>query len=233
MFTISAALAKEPPLRPSRAMAGSVPQLTIKVAIIERSPLDLDFLSAVLGGAPSMALVGAYADVETALSELTKAPIDVVMVDLDATSGLEPRLFRDLHRSLPCTSVLILSSEMRREHVFATLELGVSGWLQKPCSPQQIIQAVRVLRDGGAVLGNQVARHILTYFQARGTSIESLTAREREILGHLGKGIVPSEITSMLGITRDTMRSHIRNILIKLKANSRTEAVAKYLNPSL
>lgn len=201
--------------------------------MIEGDPVELEYLSALVGGTPGVMLVGIYDRIDDTLLELANQPPDLVLLDLDGLKDFEPDWLRKLHRRLPHTSVLILSSEKSRENVFATLEVGVSGWLQKPCSADQIIRAILVVREGGAVLGNQIAHCVLKYFQARGNCVESLTDREREILGHLGKGLLPNQISTMLGITKDTMRSHVRNILLKLKANSRTEAVAKYLNPSV
>lgn len=209
----------------------SLSDLKTRVVMIEGNPVEQEYLSALVGGAPGVTLIGAYNAIDGALTELITETPDLVLIDLDGLEDFDAEWLRDLHRKLPHTSVLILSSEKSREQVFKTLEVGVSGWLQKPCSADQIVRAILVVREGGAVLGNQIARHILEYFQARGSSVESLTAREREILGHLGRGAVSAEISTMLGITRDTMRTHVRNILIKLKANSRTEAVAKYLNP--
>jgi two-component system nitrate/nitrite response regulator NarL len=63
--------------------------------------------------------------------------------------------------------------------------------------------------------------------------VDALTAREREILGHLGRGAVAQDIATQLGISNDTVRTHMRNILVKLNAGSRAEALAKYLNPSV
>ncbi len=219
-------------LAPVRALARGSSDPKTRVVLIEANPRELEYLSALLGGTRDVTLIGSYDGMDDAVSELAKERPDLVLLDLDGLQNFDPHWLRNLHRTLPQTAVLILSSERRREHVFATLEVGVSGWLPKPCSADQFIRGVLTVREGGAVLGNQVARHILDYFQARGNSIESLTAREREFLGHLGKGLISAEISLMLGITKDTMRSHVRNILIKLKANSRTEAVAKYLNPS-
>lgn len=219
------------PIQRNGMVGKSLSDLKTRVVMIEGNPVEQEYLSALVGGAPGVTLIGAYNAINGALTELITETPDLVLIDLDGLEDFDAEWLRDLHRKLPHTSVLILSSEKSREQVFKTLEVGVSGWLQKPCSADQIVRAILVVREGGAVLGNQIARHILEYFQARGSSVESLTAREREILGHLGRGAVSAEISTMLGITRDTMRTHVRNILIKLKANSRTEAVAKYLNP--
>jgi DNA-binding CsgD family transcriptional regulator len=88
-----------------------------------------------------------------------------------------------------------------------------------------------MLQEGGAILSSPVARKILQYFHARGSSVRHLSHREREILGLLGQAMHASLIAERLGLSQSTVRTHVRNILLKLKANSRAEAVAKYLNP--
>lgn len=213
-------------------VAKSFSDLKTRVALIEGNPVELEYLSALVGGAPGVALTATYEDLDGALADLAKEPPDVVLLDLDGLKDFAPEWLRNLHRTLPHTAVLILSSERARDEVFDILEAGVSGWLQKLSSADQIIRAILVLREGGAMLGNPIARHILGYFNARGHSVDALTTREREILGHLGRGAVAVDIAAKLGISNDTLRTHMRNILVKLNANSRTEALAKYLNPS-
>jgi DNA-binding NarL/FixJ family response regulator len=162
---------------------------------------------------------------------LEKDPPDIVIADLEAPNGFAATWLKQLHTALPLTSVLVLSTEKDRDHLFQALEAGVSGWLQKPCTADQILRAIVILHEGGAVLSSPIAHKILEYFHARGSSIDCLSHREREILGHLGQGTQAAEIAQKLGLSPSTVRTHVRNILVKLKASSRTEAVAKYLNP--
>jgi len=136
-----------------------------------------------------------------------------------------------LHTSLPHTAVLVLSTEKERDHLFAALEAGVSGWLQKPCTADQILRALVELHEGGAILSSSVAHKILEYFHARGSSVKHLSYREREILGFFGQSMQATDIAERLGLSHSMVRAHVTSILLKLKANSRAEAVAKYLNP--
>lgn len=206
--------------------------MVIRVTIIEVNPVEREYLLALIGGAPGVELLATYDRITGTMAQMEKERPDLVVVDLEDLSDFQMEWIWELHRKLPHTRVLILSDEKGREQVIQTLEAGVSGWLQKPSTADQIVRAILLLHEGGAVLSNQVARQMLDYFHARGASVGVLTVREREVLSHLGQGLVAAEIATKLGISRDTIRTHVRNILVKLKANSRAEAVAKYLNPS-
>lgn len=212
-------------------MAKYISEPKTRVVMIEGDPVEREYLSALVSGASGVILSSVYSSVDGAMAEFQQTLPDLVILDLDGLTDFEIDWLRELHRRLPHSAVLVLSAETSHEQMFSTLEAGVSGWLQKPCTADQIVRAIFVLREGGAVLGNQLARHVLDYFNARGKSVDALTAREREILRHLVHGLTAPDISAALGITKDTLRTHVRNILVKLKVNSRTEAVAKYLNP--
>jgi DNA-binding NarL/FixJ family response regulator len=205
--------------------------INIRVAVIEPNPVEREYLLALVAGAPGVTLSGAYGSPATALPELEKDPPNMVIADLEGPNGLAATLLKQLHTAVPHASVLVLSTEKDRDHLFQALEAGVSGWLQKPCTADQILRAVVVLHEGGAVLSSPVAHKILEYFHARGNSIDCLSGREREVLGLLGHGMQAADIAEKLGLSLSTVRTHVRNMLLKLKASSRTEAVAKYLNP--
>jgi len=212
-------------------MARFSSNVNIRVAVIEPNPVEREYLLALVAGVPGVTLSGACSGLAAALPELVDDPPDIVIADLEAPNGFAATWLKQLHTALPHTSVLVLSTEKDRDHLFQALEAGVSGWLQKPCTADQILRAIVILHEGGAVLSSPVARKILEYFHARGSSVDCLSRREREILGLLGQGTQAADIAQKLGLTCSTVRTHVRNMLLKLKANSRTEAVAKYLNP--
>ena len=212
-------------------MAKSSSDIKIRVGVVEANPVEREYLLALIERAPGVVVSAAYGGLDGTLPELQRDQPDLVVLDLDGLTGFETEWLRKLRAKLPHSAVLVLSSEKNRDQVFHTLEAGVSGWLQKPCTADQIVRALLALHEGGAVLSNQVARQILDYFHARGTSVGSLTAREREVLSQLGQGNVSADIAARLGITKDTFRTHVRSILAKLNASSRAEALAKYLNP--
>lgn len=213
-------------------MAKRFPEIEIRVAVIEENPVEREYLLALIEGAPGIALSAAYGGLEGTMSELEKERPDLLLLDVEGLTGFHTEWIGELHMKLPHISMLVLSAEQDREQIFQTLEAGLSGWLQKPCTAEQIIRAIPVLHKGGAVICSQVARQILDYFRARGASVETLTTREREVFGQLGQGYLAGDMAANLGISKETVRTHVRNILVKLKATSRAEALAKYLNPS-
>jgi DNA-binding NarL/FixJ family response regulator len=212
-------------------MAQYNPDIGIRVAVVEENPVEREYLTALVDGAPGVEVSSAYSGLAGTMSLLEKDRPDLLLLDLDALTGFQTEWIRELHTKLPHTTMLVLSAEKDRKQIFQTLEAGVSGWLQKPCTADQIIRAILLVHEGGAVLSSPVARQILNYFHARGSSVDTLTPREREVLGHLSQGLLAADIAAKLGVSRETIRTHVRNILVKLKANSRAEAMAKYLNP--
>jgi DNA-binding NarL/FixJ family response regulator len=212
-------------------MARQSTDVKIRVAVIEENPMEREYLLSLVANTPGVEVSGNHDAIVTALPELTRDRPDLVIVDLENRQEFDVDWLRQLHIVLPCSPVLVLSSDKSREYLLQTMECGVSGWLQKPCTADQIVRAILVLHDGGSVLSSQVARKLLDYFHARGLSVDCLTLREREVMALLSHGQLPPQIAHKLSVSRATVRTHVRNILLKLKANSRTEAVAKYLNP--
>lgn len=212
-------------------MAKYISEPKTRVVMIEGNAVEQEYLAALISGVSGVILSNVYNSLEGAMAEFQETLPDLVILDLDGFMDFETDWIRELHRRLPHTALLMLSSEQSHDQVFSTFEAGISGWLQKPCTADQIVRAIFVLREGGAILGNQLARQVLDYFNARGKSVDGLTAREREILGHLVRGLAAPDIAARLCISKDTIRTHVRNILVKLKVNSRTEAIVKYLNP--
>ncbi|MGO8927569.1 MAG: LuxR C-terminal-related transcriptional regulator [Limisphaerales bacterium] len=212
-------------------MARYSSDLNIRVALIDPNPVEREYLLGLVAGVPGVTLTGAYSGLAAALPELENDSTDMVIADLEAPNNSAATWLRQLHTAVPQASVLVLSAEKDRDHLFQALEAGVSGWLQKPCTADQILRAIVILHEGGAVLSGPVVRKILEYFRARGSAVGCLSPREREILGLLGQAVQAADIAQQLGLSQSTLRTHVRNMLLKLKASSRTEAVAKYLNP--
>lgn len=206
--------------------------MNIRVSVIEPNLLEREYLLALISGSPALTLVGANDELATALPQLQKDTPDVVVADLSSADHFATTWLKQVHVCLPFTSVLVLSTAKGREELFELLEAGVSGWIQKPFPAEQVLQAIVVLYQGGAVLSSSVARQILQYFRARGTFASSLSRREREVLILLGQGFQTTGIAAKLDLSPATVRTHFRNLLQKLQVDSRAEAVAKYLNPS-
>jgi DNA-binding NarL/FixJ family response regulator len=169
---------------------------------------------------------------EMALREIPRHNPDVVLMDINlpGRSGIE--CTEQLKAKLPGVQVLVLTVYEETDRIFRALQAGASGYLLKRTSPEQLIDAIRDVKQGGAPMTPEVARKVVQSFRkpARETVAEAaLTPREEQILGLLAQGYVTKEIASELGISFFTAQNHVRKIYEKLHVHSRTEAVIKYL----
>jgi DNA-binding NarL/FixJ family response regulator len=204
----------------------------IRVCIIEKDPDERAYLSALINGAPELLLLCAHATPDEALDHLAARPPDLIFVDLSNSDGTDLKFLQRKERVAPYTPVLALIGEGEQQILVQLLELGVRGCMQKPCPPEQLLRAMYSLHGGGAAICSSVALQVVDYFHARGRVAQGLTLREREVLNLLAQGAMQDEIARRLSLSVSTVRTHLRNIIAKLQVHSRTEAVAKYLNPA-
>ena len=123
-----------------------------------------------------------------------------------------------------------------RDHdqIFAALKAGASGYLLKRSTPEEVRQAIRDVRSGGAPMSAEIARRVVEAFHQPLKSPEAeaqevkLSKRETEILELLTKGLANKEIADRLGISVETVRVHLRRVYEKLHVHSRTEAAMKF-----
>ena len=126
---------------------------------------------------------------------------------------------------------LILTAYEDAPVIFDALKAGACGYLLKRTPPAEIAAAIVQAHGGGSPMSPQIARQVVSFFH-RSTPADGLavlTAREREVLELLATGSLYKEIAERLGMSFDTVRTHLRNIYKKLHVHSRTEAVVKYL----
>lgn len=203
------------------------------VVIVEDDPGIRQMLSRVLTGAPGLKLLAAYESGEEALEGVRKLKPGVVVMDiqLPGMNGIDcTRAVRD---ASPETQVLVFTVFGDSEHVFEALKAGASGYLLKRTSREEIIEAIDLVRNGGAPMSGGIARLVVESFrQNNGKSTktsELLSKREEEILGLLAKGYLAKEIADQLSISFFTVRFHIRKIYEKLHVRSKTEAILRFL----
>jgi DNA-binding NarL/FixJ family response regulator len=118
------------------------------------------------------------------------------------------------------------------DQIFKALAAGATGYLLKRHDPEELLQAIRDVQDGGSPMSNSIARKVVASFQKAdliGEKENQLSAREQAVLDCLARGLPYKQIGDELGISINTIRSHLRHIYEKLHVQSRTEAVAKYL----
>ncbi len=202
------------------------------VAIVEDNSAVSSSLKKVLADSGEYECVCISASAEDALKLVPKHEPDLVIMDIELPemSGIE--CTSKIKRLLPETQILILTVYKNSDSIFKALEAGASGYLLKRSTPEEILGALREVKEGGAPMSGEIARKVVQYFRkpvSPNPEIQSLTKREEEILSLLAEGYTSKEIGDKLSISYDTVCSHLRHIYDKLHVRSRTQAVIKYL----
>ena len=205
------------------------PMTPLRVGLVEDDDrLRTDFVQ-LIDGSGDMHCVGAYASAEAALAGLPSQAPDVVLMDINlpGMSGIET--VRRLRALAPAVQVMMLTVFDDTTSVFESLKAGASGYLLKRASVSELLAAIRDLAAGGAPMSGVIARKVVQYLGQRGPApeVQTLTAREREVLIALSQGQQYKEIADALGISINTVRRHVMAIYEKLHVHSRLDAVGK------
>jgi two-component system, NarL family, response regulator len=198
----------------------SAPHGLIRVGIVDDHPVVRDGLAAILGLQPDIKVVGEAATGREACALFDRQRPDVLLLDLKMPSmdGLE--VVQTLCAAHPEARIVILTTYGGDEDIFRSLKAGAKGYLLKDAPRQQILEAIRTVHAGGrylpAAIVSKVAEHALR---------PELTGREREVLQGMARGASNKEIGVALSISEGTVKTHVKAILAKLDAVSRTEAV--------
>ena len=170
---------------------------------------------------------------EQALKEIPKRQVDIVLMDIQLPdiSGIE--CTARLKQLLPTVQIIMVTVYEDTERIFKALRAGACGYLLKRCTPEELVSAIREVRQGGAPMSREIARKVIVSFQEPVTTaaeVEGLSPREREILELLAAGFPNKQIASRVGLTDGTVRWHLRHVYYKLHVRSRTEAALKFLS---
>lgn len=173
---------------------------------------------------------GAYATAEEAISALAAVHPDVALIDirLPGKSGID--LVEFIHKNFPSILCMMCTAYDEDEKVFKALKAGAYGYLLKSTPPAEILDSIQQLVNGGSPMSSDVARKVIASFQlpAQNSETKNLTAREKQVLELLSKGLLYKEIAAQLSISIDTVKRHCFNIYEKFHVSNRTEAINKY-----
>jgi DNA-binding NarL/FixJ family response regulator len=198
----------------------------IRVLIVDDHAVVRQGLRTFLELQDGIEVVGEAADGEEALAVAAETTPDVALVDL-----VMPRLdgiatIERLRTSSPATRVLVLTSFLDDDMIFPAVRAGAAGYLLKDAQPADLVAAIRTVSEGKAQLDPSVAARVLEELaaDARTPAPELLTAREREVLALLARGLANKAIARELGVSEKTVKTHVSNILGKLGVHDRTQA---------
>jgi DNA-binding NarL/FixJ family response regulator len=201
----------------------------ITVAIVEDDKEISQFLQQIVSSVEDFTLLAAFDSVESFEKKLPELLPDVVLMDigLPGKSGMD--FLVDAKKLSGSSQFLMCTVFDDEEKIFECLKRGATGYIVKSSSPEAIVSAIRDIAAGGSPMSATIARKVVGAFGApkESSELDQLTAREREILLLLDQGLRYKEIAEKIFLSVETVRTHIRNIYIKLQVQSRTEALNK------
>jgi len=192
----------------------------IRIVVVDDHFIVREGLRSLIERQPDFIFAGQAANGAEAIQVHEELKPDIMIIDLGlpVLSGVEA--IRAIRAATPDARILVLSNFEGDEDIHASFEAGASGYILKHRSGEQIVPAIRALMEAKQWIPAEIARQL----KAR-KFVETLTLREREIVLCIAKGEANKQISTSLGITEETVKSHVKNILSKLQAKDRTEAV--------
>jgi DNA-binding NarL/FixJ family response regulator len=207
----------------------------VRVVRVDDHALLRQGISTILSAQAGIEVVGEASSGEEALELVPRVGPDVVCMDVEmpGIGGLEAtrRLIADPSNT---TQVLVLTTFDREDYLLAALDAGASGFLLKNARPESLVDGIRAVAAGEALLSPEVTRAVIkraVRTSRPATDVapiipEQLTEREVEVLRLLARGLSNDEIAEALTVGRATVKTHVSNVLMKLQLRDRVQAVA-------
>ena len=206
---------------PSAATAHAAPPARYRVVVVDDHPATRAGLAALLDAQPDITVVGQAGDGEEGIRLVAAWQPEVAVVDLRLPKLGGVETIARLTRTRAPTRIVVVTSFAQDELVLQALRAGAQGYVLKDASGEELAAAVRTVGGGGTYLTPLIAGKLAGAL----TQGERLTPREREVLHLIGQGLADKEIASTLGTSAKTAQYHVANVLGKLGALNRTDAV--------
>jgi len=206
----------------------------VRVGVADDQPLIRTGLRSMIDHAPDLELVGEAADGEEAVELTRRERPDVVLMDIrmPVLDGIEATQRITSDADLAAVRVVMLTTFDVDDYVHAAIRAGASGFLLKDAPPEDVLDAIRVVFRGDALLAPSVTRRIIEELAARPDpnraappQLDILTDREREVLSLVGRGLSNAEIGARLYVSPATAKTHVSHVMTKLYARDRAQLV--------
>jgi two-component system NarL family response regulator len=222
-----------PPLPAAEERASSTGEARDRIRIVIADDHDLyrRGMQAVIGLEPDLEIVAEAASGVEAVEKVFEFEPDVVLLDvrMPGNGGIEA--CTAIKEKAPGTRILILTASNEESDLFAAIKAGASGYLLKDSPTEEIAEAVRLVHSGQSMIPPHMASLLIAEFSRLSNEPAKdaapgprLTDRELEVLALVARGKANKEIATMLFISENTVKNHVRNILEKLQLHSRVEA---------
>lgn len=200
----------------------------IRVLIADDHQMFIDGLRSLLQGSQDICVVGEAANGHKVVELCDREDVDIAIMDINMPGMDGIQATRELLRKHPLLKVLGLSMYNDREYISDLLKAGARGYILKNTGKETLLNAIRTLQSGGNYLGEEVSQTLLNSFiktPGRGHLAEKLSDREKEVLERIATGLTTHEIADQLFISKNTVETHRKNLLYKLRARNTAELV--------
>ena len=199
----------------------------IRLLLVDDHALFREGLAGLFAYQPDFAVVGEAEDAPGALDLAAQLRPDLVLMDIDLPGEDGVEATRRLKLALPATVVVMLTVYDAADKLLEAFKAGAQGYLVKNIHSAELLEQLRHLANGEVVISRRIATRLLEEFQTQGAAAEPaerLTARELEVLQLVAARLANKEIAQRLGISENTVKNHLKNILGKLHLTSRHQA---------
>lgn len=200
----------------------------IRILIFDDSSERRESLEVLFSLQEDMTCVGSFKDCSDLVEKIEELQPDIIMMDIrmPVLNGIDAT--RILKKKFPAVRVIIQTVSEDEDSIFSSLRAGAEGYILKSTPVEKIVQSIRDVHHGGAVITPSIALRITRFFNTQPVreNENNLSEREREVLQLLTEGLSYKMVAARLGISYNTVNAHIRKIYQKLSVNSVSEAVS-------
>lgn len=211
--------------------------MSLRIAIFDDNKNIRESITLLLETEPGIEVVGSFSHVLDCIDDLKACRPDIVLMDIEMPGMTGIEAVRIVKKELPHIQVLMQTVFEDDDRVFDSICAGASGYILKNQLNTRLVESIQELQYGGSPMSPSIARKVLMRLQqnpsgnqAKETYDYNLTPREKDVLGCIVEGLSYKMIADRLGISYETVRSHVKKIYEKLHVASLTEAVAKAIN---
>jgi DNA-binding NarL/FixJ family response regulator len=204
----------------------------VRVLVVDDDDLMRAGLRGILSSDEAIEVVGEESDGREAVYRTRLVKPDIVLMDvrMPALDGISAT--REVLAAFPEVKVVILTTFEQDDYIFGALRAGASGFLLKRTAPEDLLAAVHTVAAGDSLLSPSVTSRVIEHMASQPRQetshdprLDELTAREREVLGAMARGLSNGEIADELVIEASTVKTHVKRVLSKLGARDRVQAV--------
>ena len=197
-----------------------------RVLIIEDDPEIRHSFQVIVNSSQNFVVINTYNGCEAAIKHLLADKPEIVLMDIGLPGGMNGiQGTKIIKERSPGTEIVMVSVYEDSELVFEALKSGASGYITKSANYQELLAALEEIVRGGAPMSSKIARMVIDNFHVNLNS--PLTKRETEILSLIAEGKTYTQISEELFISKETSKTHIKNIYSKLQVKCKSEAIAK------